>query len=112
MEVDTSRCRRDSCKRQSFTELEGYAYTGKYLVYHVPWPYKNCERLCRQYLECYNFIMEWIDDRHLIGYCRLISGDLMSSKLVKVDMQTSSVYCEYVYLYVILPYKAVNIIIL
>ena len=101
LDIAAAKCR-DMCKRQPFTEMESVAYTGQYLVYKGPWPYKDCQRLCRQYLECYNFIMEWLDDRHLMGYCGLIRGDILSSELIPVARQApaSSLYRKYMYMYI------------
>jgi hypothetical protein len=68
----THGCSDDSCKRQEFPEIPDVGFSGQYLVYKGPWPHKNCLRLCRQYMECVAFIMEWVGAEKHFGYCGLV----------------------------------------
>ena len=82
---DLVTCHHDTCQRQQFVEHPGYGYTGSYLVYAGPWPYNLCERLCRQYLECTTFVMEWTEGDYGFGRCGLIDQSPNRELLVASD---------------------------
>jgi hypothetical protein len=53
-------CSSDSCKRQEFREMKDLGITGAIvLVQYGPWPWQTCRKLCRQYLECLAFKVNW-----------------------------------------------------
>ena len=58
-------------------------------------------RLCRQYLECRSFSVEWLDDK--CGMCNIYNGVINTGSLVKRDQVT--VYSKlFVYVFVIFRY--------
>ena len=71
----------DTCKRQAFRLEQDYTYTGDYFVRHGTSTYKQCLRLCRQYLECDHFVMEWFDSTEESGHCLLIRDQLAENLL-------------------------------
>jgi hypothetical protein len=72
-------CLDDRCKRQQFVKYPGRSYVGQYMIHSGPLPYRDCQRLCRQYIECEAFIMEMLGDSDKFGYCGLIKGHVMKT---------------------------------
>ena len=50
----------------------GIEYSGQYFTHYGPWPLTYCTRLCRQYPECFAFVMEWVGMEKQFGDCGLI----------------------------------------
>ncbi|KAK2153461.1 hypothetical protein LSH36_296g02019 [Paralvinella palmiformis] len=79
----------DQCRRQIFYEYQNIIHNGKVLVRDGPWPWTLCRRLCRQYLECFSFSVEWKD--HYVGVCIIYSGILNFANMINAtDVTTYS----------------------
>ncbi|KAK2140024.1 hypothetical protein LSH36_1512g00015 [Paralvinella palmiformis] len=79
------------CRRQIFYEIRDKTYLGQVLMTGGPWPLYNCRRICRQYVECLSFSIEWSDD--ILGKCTIYNGVLNISRLVDRDEVTLYVSC-------------------
>ncbi len=90
--VTIEACAGGHCRRQQFFKSTNTIYTGAFLARNGPWPYTWCERQCRQYLECYNFMMEWVDDEKKYGYCGIIGDEMEPDKLTENMITTKTLY--------------------
>ncbi|KAK2139946.1 hypothetical protein LSH36_1546g00009 [Paralvinella palmiformis] len=71
----------DNCHRQTFHEVSNRSYVGEILVREGPLPVNKCRRLCRQYLECWLFSFEWLEDK--FGMCNIYNGVWNATQIVQ-----------------------------
>ncbi|KAK2160655.1 hypothetical protein LSH36_128g01022 [Paralvinella palmiformis] len=79
------------CHGKTFYEFENKSYPGDVLVQEGPWPLHECRRLCRLYLECWYFSIEWYGDR--FGMCTIFRGAWKSSGIVQANGVTLYLSC-------------------
>ncbi|KAK2160654.1 hypothetical protein LSH36_128g01021 [Paralvinella palmiformis] len=91
-EIDVLSCPSDDhCHRHIFYELQNKTYDKQVLLELGQCPQQQCRRLCRQYVECFSFSMEWADDK--FGKCTIYNGIINTNRLVKKDKLTLYVSC-------------------